>query len=163
MKSACVSAAGQGDFSPETTEWPSSLCQRWCWGSGCGLSSFTCSSVFRPPPSSPSVGCTGAASSESSGIPMCKWNWVLVFSTAGLASGFLGLLSHLLCLQSFIVSVSSKFFFLFCFGFYLPCEKLFLQLPEFPFFFSFQFCLSYVLFLKFFYISLVWFWWERMK
>ena len=37
----------------------------------------------------------------------------LSFSTAGLGPGFLGLLSHLLCFQSFIVSVSSKFFFFF--------------------------------------------------
>ena len=35
----------------------------------------------------------------------------LSFSTAGLEPGFLGLLSHLLCFQTFIVSVSSKFFF----------------------------------------------------
>lgn len=35
----------------------------------------------------------------------------LSFSTAGLGPGFLGLLSQLICFQSFIVSVSSKFFF----------------------------------------------------
>lgn len=74
------------------------------------------------------------------------------FSTAGSGSGFLGLPRPLLCFQSFVVSPYAKFFplFSYCFGLSLLLEKDFSQLPEFSSFFYFQFCLSYVLFFKFF-------------